>query len=98
MRTNLLKKGDFQTYSFKDLEHGLKSFQVEQDEYLITKKILKRVYSHEAMPHGLGNLVENRIIQLSKIISIIQDEIANRLLTGDDDGLLEKELLGAKYV
>lgn len=100
MNTRSLKRGNLQRYSFKDLEYGLKLMNNNIDDIKTTKRVLKKLEEQKkASGHfSLDKALENEIEHFQEVISLIQDEIADRLLTGNDDNVVIRELLGAKGV
>jgi len=101
MKTTLLKKGYIENYSFRDLEYGLKVLRVRIDRKLIAIDEINK-YNKKHNKHRKGSpeitVFEEEIEQLQQTIAFVEDEIGNRLLTGNDDGVVEKELLGANCV
>lgn len=99
MRLSHIKKGYIESYSFKDLEYAIKLLQAKIDRMLIAiAEIERNNQKHNKHKIGKPTLFDSDIKELEHKITFVQDEIANRLLTGNDDGTIMRELLGATHV
>jgi hypothetical protein len=78
-------------YSFKDLEYGLTLLRTELSMIEHEMNIL--------IKWEISNSTISRIRTTARTptlekIAIIENELGDRMLTGNDDGMLERELLG----
>lgn len=99
MKLSHIKKEYIESYSFKDLEYAVKLLQTRINRMLIAIAEMERHnQKHNAHQIGKTTIFDSDIKEFKEKIAFVQDEIANRLLTGDDDGTIERELLGEEYV
>jgi len=103
MRLSQFKKGKMSDYSFKDLEHGVKRLYKELEEVKIAIKIIKRVESErgktpDEVKRYVLPLYDKRKEDIEGLIKKGEEELSERLLIGNDDGAVERDLLGDKYV
>ena len=78
-------------YSFRDLEYGVELLKDQLQDYF------EGLY--ELTKSGAGTSVckmhcEINIDPIKLKIALVENEIGERMLTGNDDGMLERELLG----
>lgn len=101
MNTRSLKRGNYKRYSFRDLEYGLKKLYGEIEGCKVALSIINKI-NEEKKLNQWNRLdtyhIDREIKHLESIIEKVQGEIADRMLTGNDDGVVEKELLGANDV
>ena len=108
MKLNLFGQGKFDEYSFKDMEYGITVLRKEIEEIDVAIKVVRRMTlesfkNKHVRPGGREEShlkvklspLEKRKTNILKTISVGEEEILDRLLTGNDDGTVERELLGA---
>lgn len=100
MKLNQLKQGKFKDYSFNDLEYGISIFNKDIQNIKNAIKVINRVSSKlhgiKRYKHYKASVLEpymEEIKELEALIEKTNEEIAERLLTGNDDGITERELL-----
>lgn len=109
MNTKKIYQGKFQDYSFKDLEYGVKLLLndiIEIDHAIKTMRHIvntakgtkSQKYYSKSRFEDVERDLEKRKNDIVEAINRCQEEIAERLLTGNDDGVIERELLGASHV
>lgn len=95
-------KGDLNLYSFKDLEYAVKLLRMEIKEINIAKKVVLQLESDHVKGRRINKQrIENilhpydlRIERIKEIIAYAENDLLDRLLTGNDDGAVERELIG----
>lgn len=103
MKLDQIKKGKMSKYSFRDLEYAVKLLYKEIEELHIAMKVVRRMESDKGRSkHEIDDYVmtpfNSKEQEIMDTIKKVETELAERLLTGNDDGALERELLGDKYV
>lgn len=97
------KEDTLPNFTFKDLEYGLQVLTQKRDAL----KIKAYDFIHESTKNRTINWEIQEIFQdkfarevvfLDEKIVLVEDEIANRMLTGNDGGMFEHLVLGAKDV
>lgn len=93
MKLNI-KEDNIAKFSFKDLEYGLQLIKAKKIS--IMKELCDKVLDHEN-GQSVFRLRMDYTAKFKRIddqISLIENELGERMLTGNDDGMLERELLG----
>lgn len=101
MNTRSLKRGNFARYSFRDLEYGLKLINGQIEEMRTAVKVIEKINNHKQLDGYRSHktdFIEAEIEKLDQVVKLVQSEIADRLLTGNDDNVVIRELLGAQGV
>lgn len=87
------KEDTLAKYSFKDLEYGLKLLNIKleniEGEMMILKKYSIPDHQIEIARKEASNFIHLRV-------KLVENELSTRMLIGNDDGMLERELLGVK--
>lgn len=78
-------------FSFKDLEYGLVLLNDQLDTFEKEMKVLRKYGTRDYQIQRYRDEITSSIKQK---IQLIEDELGERMLTGNDDGILERELLG----
>ena len=85
------ENGNVAKYSFRELEYGLFLLNKELDRIEKEMSILSK---HNMEAYKIDNIRNTLRKPIEEKIKIVEDEIMNRMLTGNDDGVIERELLG----
>jgi len=101
MNIKQIKKGKFERYSFKDLEYGLKLLYIRLTKIDKAIAMMNEIFNeHLDKRNSAWNKMNIDITakkekeSIKKAIEKCEIEISERLLTGNDDGVMERELLG----
>lgn len=85
------ENGRVANYSFRELDYALVVLNKQVERLHYEMKILHK--------HGIDNWriqnIQFRLLRpIENKIKIVEDELMNRMLTGNDDGMVDRELLG----
>jgi hypothetical protein len=87
-------------FSFLDLEYGLQMLILKRNhlrlkvyEY-VRGSMRDKKFGTIGSVRDIRKLFTDEIDTLEKRIALVEDELGNRLLTGNDDGMLDREVLG----
>jgi len=86
-----IKQDNIHKFSYKDLDYALTQIYKQLDKN-------RELCPDPALSWKFEKYVTKFIIPLDNKIKLIQDEMSNRILTGNDDGVFEEVLLGDKNV
>ena len=88
-------------YSFKDLEYGLNILLQKRDIikeqlycYIKEEVCIESGYNKTIYTSDLRKRYFDEIKVLESKAALVEDELANRMLTGNDDGMFEETVLG----
>ena len=87
------REGMLDRYSFRDLEYGLELLNTELEVVEADMKVLEKYGYQDYQIKRHRQQARKPILDKIKVIEV---ELTERMLTGNDDGMLERELLGAQ--
>lgn len=78
-------------YNFRELEYALKLLYPKLEILQQAAKGIKYDWSRETYIKKEVKPIENKV-------KLIEDELANRMLTGNDDGMFDREVLSNEHI
>ena len=85
------KNGRVANYSFRELDYALVVLNKQVEQVHKEMGILRK---YRIDSWRIKDLQSQLLQPIEEKIRIVEDELMNRMLTGNDDGMVDRELLG----